>query len=95
MYYRNDDDCDKCKDCVNNPDKSYCNNKCSDTSKNCYESYKVFNPDVYGKAFVNPQPYENLFDINDAFNAGTIFKDLYNPYCDVKYAKEVKKYEKK
>ncbi|MDZ4956957.1 spore coat associated protein CotJA [Clostridium perfringens] len=40
---------------------------------------------MYAKAFIKLQPYENLFDINDAFKAGTVFKDLYSPYCDVKY----------
>lgn len=85
MYYRNDKDCNKCNDCINNPGKDYCNTACNDTSKNCYESNKVFTPNVYGKAFVNLQPYENLFNINDAFAAGTIFKDLYSPYCDVKF----------
>lgn len=41
MYYRKDEDCDKCKDCINNPGKDYCNTTCEDKDKNCYESYKV------------------------------------------------------
>ena len=85
MYYRKNDDCNKCNDCINNPDKDYCNTTCNDSSKNCYESYKVFTPNFYGKVFINLQPYENLFNMNDAFSAGTIFEDLYSPYCDVKY----------
>ena len=84
MYYRKDEDCDKCKDCINTPGKDFCNTVCENKDENCYESYKVFNPNVYGKAFVNLQPYGNLFTISDSFAAGTIFKDLYNPYCDVK-----------
>ena len=36
------------------------------------------------------QPYQNLFDMNSAFYAGTIFKDLYSPYCAIKYSKEEK-----
>ncbi|WP_322392183.1 spore coat associated protein CotJA, partial [Clostridium perfringens] len=80
-----DDSCEKCDDCVNDPGKLYCNITCSDTSENCHESHKVFNPHIYAKAFIKLQPYENLFDINDAFKAGTVFKDLYSPYCDVKY----------
>ena len=94
MYYRKDNDCDKCKDCINDPSKDYCNTECKDPSKNCYETYKVYNPNLYGKIFINPQVYENLFNLNDAFTAGTIFKDLYNPYCDVKYTKGVKNNEK-
>lgn len=34
----------------------------------------------YAKAYVKPQPYENLFSINDVLKTGTIFKDLYMPY---------------
>lgn len=85
MYYRDDNNCEKCNDCIKDPSKLYCNITCTDTSKNCHESYKVFDPPVYAKAFVAIQPYENLFNIEDAFDAGTIFKDLYSPYCDVKY----------
>lgn len=85
MLYRDDYDCEKCNECIVNPGKLYCNISCTDTDKNCRESYKVFNPGVYGKAYVNLQPYENLFDVDDAFKAGTLFKDLYSPYCEVKY----------
>ena len=28
--------------------------------------------------------------MNAAFYAGTIFKDLYSPYCAIKYSKEEK-----
>lgn len=87
MYSRNYNDCEKCNNCINEPDKDICNIFCHDKNKNCYESYKLFNPPVYGKAYVKLQPYENLFNIDDAFNAGTIFKDLYNPYCDSKHIK--------
>ncbi|MBQ6819751.1 MAG: spore coat associated protein CotJA [Clostridium sp.] len=85
MYYRKDNNCDKCNDCMSNPGKDYCNTTCKDKDMNCYESYKVYNPHVYSKATVVVQPYKNLYCINDAFEAGTIFKDLYSPYCDVKY----------
>lgn len=91
MSFRDHDNCDKCKECLKDPGKTYCNTTCEDPSKNCYESYKVFTPYMYGKVFVNLQPYENLFNIDDAFAAGTVFKDLYSPYCDVKYIKEVEK----
>ena len=91
MYYRKDDDCDKCKDCISNPGKDYCNTTWEDKDKNCYESHKVFYPHVYAKVYINLQPYENLFSVSDAFAAGTIFKDLYSPYCDVKYVGGYKK----
>lgn len=87
MYYRKDNYCEKCNDCVNDPSKLYCDISCLDTTKNCRESYKVFNPPIYAKAFIALQPYENLFNIEDAFAAGTIFKDLYSPYCAVQYIK--------
>ena len=35
--------------------------------------------DKYATAYVIPQTYKNLFSINDAFENGTIFKDLYMP----------------
>ena len=50
-----------------------------------------FDPETYAKACIVLQPYQNLFDINSAFCAGTIFKDLYSPYCAIKYSKEAKK----
>ena len=85
MLYHRDYDCEKCDECIADPGKTYCNISCTDTDKNCRESYKVFNPEVYGKAYVKPQVYENLFNVDDAFKAGTIFMDLYSPYCEVKY----------
>ena len=91
MYYKRMDDCIDCNDCVKDPSKLSCNIACSDTKKNCYESYKVFSPQTYAKACVVLQPYQNLFNLSDGFTAGTIFKDLYSPYCDVKYSEEVKK----
>ena len=91
MYYKRIDDCIDCNDCVNDPSKLSCNIACSNTKKNCYESYKVFDPKTYAKACIDLQPYQNLFDINSAFDAGTIFKDIYSPYCAIKYSKEVKK----
>ena len=81
MYYKRIDDCIDCNDCVNDPSELSCNIACPNTKKNCYESYKVFTPETY----------QNLFDINSAFYAGTIFKDIYSPYCAIKYSKEVKK----
>lgn len=93
MSFRDHDNCTKCNDCVKNPGKTHCNTLCEDPSKNCYESYKVFTPYMYGKVFINLQPYDNLFNIDDAFAAGTIFKDLYSPYCAVKSIKGVKKHE--
>jgi Spore coat associated protein JA (CotJA) len=85
------DDCGHVKgagcleDCLDNPAKYSCNVFCKDTDKNCYESYKVFNPRIYAKAHIEPQPYRNFFNLDDALIAGTIFKDMYNPYCDSKY----------
>ncbi len=38
MYYRKDNDCEKCNDCVNDPSKLYCDISCPDTTKNCRES---------------------------------------------------------
>ncbi|ERJ12489.1 spore coat associated protein CotJA [Haloplasma contractile] len=32
------------------------------------------------RAYVFPQPYRNLFTIQEALKKGTIFKDLYRPY---------------
>lgn len=86
MYYQRHDKCDKCDKCVDKPGKDYCNTACGDHKKNCYESYKVFNPKVYAKVSICNQPYENLFTVKDGFKAGTIFKDLYDPYCAVEYS---------
>ena len=84
-----DTNCEKCNSCIKDPSKLYCNIACNDTSKNCHESHKVFLPPVYARAFIKIQPYENLFDIENAFAAGTVFKDLYSPYCAVKYVEGV------
>ena len=81
MSTRDHDNCAKCNECITNPGKTYCNIFCEDPSKNCFESYKVFSPYMYGKVFINLQPYENLFNLDDAIAAGTIFKDMYSPYC--------------
>lgn len=87
MYYKRIDNCIDCDDCINDTSNVSCNIACADTKKNCYESYKVFSPNTYAKACVVLQPYQNLFDLNSAFYAGTIFKDLYSPYCAIKYSK--------
>lgn len=34
----------------------------------------------YARAYIEVQPYENLLSLNDAYKAGTIFMDLYQPY---------------
>lgn len=91
MYFYRKDDCLDCSNCVDNPSQNSCNVACSNHKENCYESYKVFSPCIYAKASIVLQPYEHLFNIDDGFYAGTIFKDLYSPYCAVKYSKEVKK----
>lgn len=91
MYYKRIDNCIDCNDCINDPSELCCNIACPNTKKNCYESYKVFSPKTYAKACIVLQPYQSLFSINSAFDAGTIFKDLYSPYCDIKYSKEVEK----
>lgn len=88
MYDRNYNDCDKCHDCMKHPGEDHCNIACPSTEKNCYESRKVFTPCTYAKANIALQPYENLFCIEDAFEAGTVFKDLYSPYCDIKYLRK-------
>ncbi|MDS0527366.1 spore coat associated protein CotJA [Clostridium sp. SHJSY1] len=85
MYYQRDDKCINCQDCINDPYDVSCNTICPSTKKNCCESYKVFDPEMYAKANICIHPYEDLFNINDAFAAGTIFKSLYSPYCEVKY----------
>lgn len=90
MYYKRFDDCMDCNDCINDTSNVSCNIACHNTKENCYESYKVFSPNTYAKLCVVLQPYQNLFDLNSAFYAGTIFKDLYSPYCAVKYCKEEK-----
>lgn len=36
----------------------------------------------YARAYILPQVYENLYTIKDAFEKGTIFKDLYMPYYE-------------
>ena len=65
MYYKRMDDCIDCNDCVNNPSELSCNIACSNTKKNCYESYKVFDPKTYARANIVLQPYQRLFDLND------------------------------
>ncbi|MCQ2969750.1 MAG: spore coat associated protein CotJA [Clostridium sp.] len=89
MYFYRKDDCIKCNDCIKNPCDDSCNTACN-PKVNCYESYKVFAPDIYAKPYITLQPYEHLFNLTDAFYAGTIFKDLYSPYCAMKYVKGVK-----
>ncbi|WP_286173047.1 spore coat associated protein CotJA [Caproiciproducens sp. MSJ-32] len=73
------------EDCLENPAKYSCNVFCKDTDENCYESYKLFNPPIYAKAHIQVQPYKNFFNLDDAIIAGTIFKDLYDPYCNSGY----------
>ena len=34
----------------------------------------------YAKAYILPQPYKNLFSIDDVLKTGTIFMDLYDAY---------------
>jgi len=77
--------CAKLNECVKNPGKVYCNIACPDTTTNCFESFKVFNPPYYAKVSIPEQVYQNLFDIDSAFIAGTIFKDLYSPYSTVQF----------
>lgn len=81
------------EDCLENPAKYSCNVFCKDTSENCYESYKLFDPRVYAKAYIQPQPYRNFFNLDNALIAGTIFKDLYNPYCDSGYVGGKRSYD--
>ena len=75
MYFYRKDDCIKCNDCMNDPCDASCNTACN-PKVNCYESYKVFAPNIYAKPYITLQPYEHLFNLSDAFYAGTIFKDL-------------------
>ena len=89
MYFYRKNDCSKCDDCIKNPSDAACNTTCYNPKVNCYESYKVFDPNIYAKAYITLQPYEHLFNLNDALYSGTIFKDLFSPYCEVKYIKEV------
>ncbi|WP_315079442.1 spore coat associated protein CotJA [uncultured Clostridium sp.] len=41
----------------------------------------------YARAFILPQPYENLFTCKEGFIKGTIFKDLYKHYDEKKKSK--------
>lgn len=87
MYYDRHDHSKDCSDCIKDPSQDSCNIFCDSMSKNCYESYKVFNPNIYAKAYIVLQPYEHLFNLDEGFEAGTIFKDLYSPYCADEYIK--------
>lgn len=42
----------------------------------------------YATAYVIPQAYGNLFSVNEAFEVGTIFKDLDIPYKEEKQVKK-------
>ena len=85
MYYERH--CIDCKDCIKDPADPKCSTACADKKKNCYENYKTFAPKIYGKAYIVCQPSETLFDLDDAIPAGTIFKNMYDPYCNIKYTK--------
>lgn len=87
MYYERNNYSRDCSDCMKDPSDVSCNVFCENKSKNCYESYKIFNPNIYAKAYIVLQPYEHLFNLDDAFYGGTIFKDLYSPYCAEEYLK--------
>lgn len=80
--------CPSLAECMSNPAKTSCNIACPDVTENCYESYKVFTPDKFAKVSIPLQPYQNLFDMDAAFIAGTIFKDLYSPYSCVKFVED-------
>lgn len=80
--------CPSLEECTNNPSKTSCNIACPDVTENCYESFKVFTPDKFAKVSIPLQPYQNLFDMDAAFIAGTIFKDLYSPYSCVKFVED-------
>ena len=72
MYFYSKDDCIKCNDCMNDPCDASCNTACN-PKVNCYESYKVFAPDIYAKPYITLQPYEHLFNLNAALlNSSTI-----------------------
>ena len=61
-------------------------------NKNCFiNDFKNKKLD-YAKAYIPPQPYENLFSIDDVLKTGTIFMDLYDSYD---YHKKSKHYEVK
>lgn len=79
--------CVDCKNCVKDPSDYKCNTACADKKNNCYENYKTFAPKIYAKTYIVDQPYESLFSLEEAMYAGTIFKDIYEPYCNIKYAK--------
>lgn len=87
MYYERNEYSRDCSDCLDKPHDDSCNIFCDNPDKNCYESYKLFNPPLYAKAYIVLQPYEHLFNLADAFSAGTIFRDLYVPYCAEEYIK--------
>lgn len=38
----------------------------------------------YACSFVLPQAYGNLYSLDESMKVGTIFKDLYRPYCPKK-----------
>lgn len=77
--------CPTLAECMDKPCMTSCNIACPSVNKNCYESFKVFTPDKFAKVSIPLQPYQNLFDMDAAFVAGTIFKDLYSPYSCVKF----------
>ena len=56
MYFYRKDDCIKCNDCMNDPCDASCNTACN-PKVNCYESYKVFAPNIYAKPYITLQPY--------------------------------------
>ena len=41
----------------------------------------------YGRVYVVPQRFENLFSIDEALKKGTLFEDLYSPYKEGKSKK--------
>lgn len=48
------------------------------------DNSKCICPAEYARAYIKPQPYENLFSVEEAFTKGTIFKSLYMPYKENK-----------
>lgn len=67
----------------------YRENKCSNNNKMSTKKLDVCLQisNKYATAYVIPQAYENLFSVNEAFEIGTIFKDLDVPYKEEKQVK--------
>ena len=82
-------DCIYCNDCVN-IHLNYHVTLLVYYKRNCYEIYKVF--DLNLQRHIALQTLSFIWYKFSAFHGGT-FKDIYSPYCAVKYSEEGQKNE--